>query len=121
MKFYWLIIGILGMWRLTHLLHNEEGPWGVLRRLRESMMKGTFRNAVSCFHCLGMWMALPAAIWIGEDWPERIALWLALAGGASLLERATQNTVAPAVNYFEDAPATPPNPSATVLKGNSNV
>jgi len=25
--FYWLIVGILVVWRLSHLLHAEDGPW----------------------------------------------------------------------------------------------
>ena len=34
MHFFWLIVGILGAWRVTHLLHAEDGPWDVVMGLR---------------------------------------------------------------------------------------
>ena len=40
MRFYWLALGILAVWRVTHLLHAEDGPWDVLYRLRRRLGDG---------------------------------------------------------------------------------
>ena len=37
MKFYWLLLGLLTVWRLTHLVNAKDGPWGVVMRLRRSV------------------------------------------------------------------------------------
>ena len=26
----WFVLGVLAVWRMTHLLHLERGPWGVI-------------------------------------------------------------------------------------------
>jgi len=105
MRFYWLTIGILGVWQITQLLHAGDGPRGVLQRLRALLVRSGAGNAVACFHCLAMWVALPIAMLIGEAWPERFLLWFALAGAASLLERGLEGNAPPPALYAEDLPA----------------
>ena len=34
MEFYWLVLGILCVWRVTHLLNAEDGPWELVVHLR---------------------------------------------------------------------------------------
>jgi hypothetical protein len=88
-RFYWLILGILGVWRIAHLLHAEDGPWNLLVRLRQSLGNGFAGQLLDCFYCLSLWTAIPFAWVIGESWKERLLLWPALSGAAALLERAT--------------------------------
>jgi len=99
MRFYWLALGVLGVWRVTHLFVAEDGPWDTLARLRRVLGSGFWGKLVACFYCLSLWVAAPIAAWLGESWPERLLLWPALSAGAILLERAT--AVEPAV-YRED-------------------
>jgi hypothetical protein len=122
MRFYWLVLGILGVWQITHLLHAEDGPWRSLQRLRAFLTGLGLGIAVTCFYCLSIWVALPIAFWIGESWPERILLWFALAGAVSLMERALQGNAPPPATYFEDAPA-PAQEGSTpkATEGNGNV
>lgn len=87
MKGYWLVLGILAVWRITHLLQAEEGPGKLLRRWREGLAPGFAGTLVGCFYCLSVWVAAPAAVWLGETWKERLLLWPALSGAAILLER----------------------------------
>ena len=103
MRFYWLIVGTFAVWRVTHLFAAEDGPWQLLARLRRRAPEGLFAGLLDCFYCLSLWIAVPVAWLIGEGWKERALLWLALSGGAILLERATvrSNTVPPAA-YHED-------------------
>jgi len=87
--FYWFLIGALVVWRLTHLLYGEDGPWNLLARLRYLAGQGFWGNLMDCFYCLSLWIALPFGILLGESWKERLLLWPALSGAAILLERAT--------------------------------
>ena len=87
MRAYWLTLGLLAVWRLTHLLAEEDGPGDLLARLRR--LAGSLRlgGLIDCFYCLSLWMAAPAAWWIGQSWKERALLWPALSAGAILLEK----------------------------------
>jgi hypothetical protein len=80
--------GILATWRVTHLIVAEDGPWDIVVRLRRLAGAGMLGRLMDCFYCASLWVAIPIAIWIGENWPARVVIWLALSGGASLLERA---------------------------------
>ncbi len=105
MRFYWLALGILAVWRVTHMLNAEDGPWDVWVRLR-GRAGGRFWGALlDCFYCLSLWIAAPAAYWLGEGWKERLLLWPALSAGAILLERWTAERRAeqapPPATYFE--------------------
>jgi hypothetical protein len=104
MRFYWLILAILAVWRITHLLQAEDGPWNLMVRLRRSAGDGFVGQVLDCFYCLSLWIAIPFAWFVGESWKERLLLWPALSGGAVLLQRATERRVSgtPPAMYFED-------------------
>ncbi len=87
MRAYWLILGVLVVWRVTHLLQAEDGPWNLLVRFRALFGNGALGAMLDCFNCLSLWVSLPVSYWIGEDLKERLLLWLALSGAAILLER----------------------------------
>jgi hypothetical protein len=89
MNFYWLALGVLAVWRVTHLLQGEDGPWDILLRLRRATAAHFIGRILECFYCLSVWVALPLAWIIGQDAQERLMLWPALSGGAILLERVT--------------------------------
>jgi len=83
------ILSILAVWRLTHLLSKEDGPWNSIWRIRKAAGAGFFGSLLDCFYCLSIWIALPFGIWLGQNWKEMILYWLALSGAACLLEQAT--------------------------------
>jgi hypothetical protein len=87
MQFYWLALAILSVWRVTHLLNAEDGPWNLVVRLRQVAGDGFWGSLLDCFYCLSLWIATPVAYFIGSRWMERILLWLALSAGAILIER----------------------------------
>lgn len=103
MSFYWFLLGVLCVWRLTHLLVAEDGPWRSIARLRAAAAGGFWGGLLDCFYCLSLWIAVPLALLIGETLFERAFLWPALSGAAILLERATAlpEHTAPAA-YLED-------------------
>lgn len=105
MRFYWLLLGALCVWRITHLFNAEDGPWDVFLRLRRLVGAGFWGELLDCFYCLSLWIAAPLAAVLGTNWRERLLLWPALSGGAILLERLTSNERGgqPPVAYFEDS------------------
>ena len=86
---YSFLLGILSVWRVTHLLQAEDGPWDAVVRLRRIAGAGFWGQLLDCFYCLSVWIAVPFAIFLGQKWDERFLLWLALSAGAILLERVT--------------------------------
>ena len=100
-----LAVGILVVWRITHLLQAEDGPWDIVVRLRRRAGDGFCGKLLDCFYCLSLWVAFPVALGLGHGWADRLLLWPALSGGAILLERATAPAaqVAPPV-YYEEPP-----------------
>ena len=87
MNFYWMTIGILGVWRVTHLFVSEDGPFDAILRLRHRLRAGFWGRLLDCFYCLSLWIAAPAA-WVLSDGPRSAAmLWPALSAGAILVER----------------------------------
>ena len=102
MKFYWLLLGLLTVWRVTHLLNAEDGPWDLVVRLRRAAGTGFFASLLDCFYCLSVWIAAPIALLIGDGWKERLLLWPALSAGAILLERATAEKAATSPFTFPD-------------------
>jgi len=101
MNFNWLLVAALGVWRLTHLLVAEDGPWRVAASLRQRAGGGWFGELLGCFYCLSLWIAVPFALLAGDTMLERVLLWPALSGAAILLERATADHAAPAL-YVEE-------------------
>lgn len=91
------VVATLCLWRVTHLVSQEEGPCKILTRLRERLGEGFFGGLVDCFYCLSMWLAIPLALGVGEDATQRGLLWLALSGSACLLEQVTRRLGWPGV------------------------
>ena len=102
MDFYYLTIGILGVWRITHLLQAEDGPGDLVVRLRRALGIGFWGRLLDCFYCLSLWIAAPFAWLLGPDLRHCLLLWLALSGGAILLERATQPTPHATAPYWKE-------------------
>lgn len=91
---YRLLLGVLCVWRVTHLLRAEDGPWEVTARIRRAAGDNFWGRLLDCFYCLSLWVAVPAAWVIGKTALERVLLWLAFSGGAILAERSTAEAMA---------------------------
>ncbi len=102
MPFYWLVLGILAVWRISHLLHAEDGPWDLLVWLRRRAGEGFWGKLLDCFYCLSVWIALPFAFTIGDGWTERFVLWPAFSAGAIVIERLVfRERAVPPAHYVE--------------------
>ncbi len=100
MSFYWLALGVLTVWRITHLLQAEDGPWDLVVRFRRLVGDGFWGKLLDCFYCLSLWIAAPFAWLLGGSLTERLLLWPALSGAAILLERLTERD--PPAVYVEN-------------------
>ena len=85
----WLLflLALLATWRVSHLLANEDGPADIIFRVRRRLGDGLVGSLMDCFNCMSLWVAAPAALWVSTRPLAWGASWLALSGGACLLER----------------------------------
>ncbi len=84
-----IVLGILCVWRITHLLNAEDGPAQILARMRQAASATLWGQLLSCFYCLSLYVAAPLTWPLAPLWKDRLLLWPALSAGAILLERLT--------------------------------
>jgi hypothetical protein len=94
------LAAVLAVWRVTHLVVVEDGPWEVLRRLRSLGQRIGLERLINCFLCCSVWVAIPFAFLGARDWVAVVVAVPALSGGAILLERVTGEREAAAA-YIE--------------------
>jgi Protein of unknown function (DUF1360) len=82
-------LGSLAVWRVSHLLAEEDGPFDAVVRLRERAGPGRVGALLDCFYCLSVWVAAPVSLAVAGRRRDAPLTWLALSGAACLLERAT--------------------------------
>ncbi|MEO5813700.1 MAG: DUF1360 domain-containing protein [Gemmatimonadaceae bacterium] len=83
------VCGMLATWRLTHLLSAEDGPAEMVVHIRARLGDSVAGRAMDCFHCLSIWIAAPIALFVATSPIMWFVTWLALSGGACLLDRVT--------------------------------
>jgi Protein of unknown function (DUF1360) len=81
------VLAVLATWRVTHLLAHEDGPADLIVRLRARLGRSFAGQLMDCFYCLSIWIAVPAALFVSLKPVEWLMSWLAVSGGACLLER----------------------------------
>jgi hypothetical protein len=86
---WWIrfVLAVLATWRVTHLLASEDGPADIIVRFRRLLGQSMVGQLMDCFNCLSLWIASPAAVFVSRRPLEWLYCWLALSGGACLLER----------------------------------
>jgi hypothetical protein len=82
-----LVLAVLATWRVSHLLAYEDGPADLVVRLRAKLGEGLIGSAMDCFNCLSLWIAAPLALFLSVSPATWVVSWLALSGGACLLQR----------------------------------
>jgi hypothetical protein len=88
-----LIIATLAVWRLTHLLAAEDGPWDLILKTRRSLGSTVWGKMMDCFNCLSLWIAIPFAFFVVSSVPDRLIAWLALSGAACLVNQLVREPV----------------------------
>lgn len=83
-----LVLTILATWRLSHLVASEDGPFDLIARARKRAGDGVLGRLMDCPYCLSLWFAAPMALWARGAGAEAAVWWLAISGGACLIEQA---------------------------------
>jgi hypothetical protein len=93
----WLrfLIATLATWRISHLLASEDGPGDIIVRFRRRLGNSVYGQLMDCFYCLSFWVAVPIAMTLCSEASEFPLTWLALSGGACLLNRIGPSPVIP--------------------------
>jgi hypothetical protein len=90
-----LLVAVLATWRLCHLVAHEDGPFDVVVRLRARAGDGLLGRLMDCPYCLSLWLAAPLALLLARRLPDWGAAWLAVSGGACLVEKLFHRTDPP--------------------------
>ena len=85
-KFFVFIIIV---WRITHLISSEDGPFDLIFKLRKLAGQSFFGKLMDCFYCMSIWTGLAGAAVAGSGWKEIIILTLYYSGSAMILEKLT--------------------------------
>ena len=83
------LVMVIVVWRVTHLISSEDGPFYLIIRLRKLAGNSFFGKLMDCFYCLSVWMGLAAAFVETHRWQEVIILCLYYSGASILLEKLT--------------------------------
>ncbi len=88
-----LILAVLATFRVAHLLVREDGPFAGFARLRSMLRRHRLSGALDCLTCASVWVAIPFGYLVWRALPvtagiaEGLMTWLAVSGGACLLDR----------------------------------
>jgi hypothetical protein len=80
------VIAVLATWRLARLVAREDGPFEIIVKLRMRAADGFAGQLMDCPYCLSLWLAAPFAFALADSAGAWVAAWLAISGGASLVE-----------------------------------
>ena len=101
MNFLRISIAILAVWRITHLLQKEDGPFDFIAHCRNLLRRTSLAGLADCFYCLSLWLAAPVALILGSTWADRLILWPALSGAAIYINRLVESFPSPP-SYHEE-------------------
>jgi len=92
---FWIkfVLAVLAVWRVTHLLANEDGPAGLIVGFRARLGHSLAGKLMDCFNCLSLWVAAPAALFVSRRPLDWLFTWMALSGAVCLLERVGQEPI----------------------------
>lgn len=86
-NWFWLVIAILVVWRLTTLICYEAGPFNIMTKFRLLLYRIKLGSLIECFHCAAMWASLFVTIALYKTNITLPFMVLAVAGGTSIIER----------------------------------
>jgi hypothetical protein len=83
-KYFILVIVV---WRLTHLISAEDGPFELILRARRWAGASFVGKLMDCFYCLSIWIGLLGAWYETNAIGEIILLTFYYSGASLLLEK----------------------------------
>lgn len=86
------IVGVIAVWRLTHLISSEDGPFDLIFKFRKSLGDSVLGKLMDCFYCLSIWIGLSMAFFMSGEAKEILLLTLYYSGSSILLEKLTNKS-----------------------------
>ncbi len=86
LKYFVMVIVV---WRLTHLISTEDGPFDLIIKIRKLMGSSIIGKLMDCFYCLSIWIGFFIALYASENLAEIIILTFYYSGASILLEKIT--------------------------------
>lgn len=83
------LILVIVVWRLTHLISAEDGPFDLIIKLRRLAGNTFFGKLMDCFYCLSIWIGLGCAVLATTNFIEIVMLTFYYSGASLLLEKLT--------------------------------
>jgi hypothetical protein len=80
---------VVVVWRITHLLSAEDGPFDLVFKCRKWLGNSFFGKLMDCFYCLSIWIGLLAALYAGETAMQVFLFCFYYSGTSILLEKLT--------------------------------
>lgn len=71
----------------------EDGPADLIVRFRARLGRSIAGQLMDCFFCLSIWIAVPTALFVSLKPAEWLMSWLAVSGGACLLQEMIKDPV----------------------------
>jgi hypothetical protein len=106
-SFVTLLIATLAVWRFSHLVVAEDGPWAMVATARAWAARSMLGALMECFSCVSLVVSAPVAWWLADRWPEGVLIWFGLSGGAMIGQRLAARVSAGALVVAETGPAAP--------------
>ena len=101
MNSFEFILATLAVWRFSHLIAAEDGPFELIASLRRKAGTGSWGRLLDCFYCLSIWIAIPFAVLLGVTRRQKFLLWPALSAAAILLNRFAYHLAPDAPDHSE--------------------
>lgn len=98
-----LVIAVLATWRVAHLVAHEDGPFELIAKLRALAGNSVAGRLMDCPYCLSLWVAMPFAFTLADSAVAWFAAWLAISGGAAIIERGLESISEPAIPAKPDS------------------
>lgn len=92
-----LVVGVLAVWRVSHLVVHEDGPANLVVRIRALVDRTALAGLMDCFACTSVWAggAVAVALFGGRLPAREVAVTaVAMSGAAMLAERALATSAA---------------------------
>lgn len=83
------LIVLIVVWRVTHLISAEDGPFDLIIKIRKMAGNSFFGRLMDCFYCLSIWVGVACACFVSRDWPDIVVLSFYYSGASILLEKIT--------------------------------
>lgn len=80
-----VVLSALAVYYLTYCITQLDGPGDVFLKLRDKWLSGVFRDAVSCFYCLSVYIAVPFALMQYTSLYGFVIMTFGIAGGAVVI------------------------------------